>query len=99
MKHEALLGFALEDFQALHVVARAERRGDKSLGFAASENCGAVGARQNSNFAPDFANLIERTSIGTPLVVDYLLAENAFAQGLVVGLQLCAAFFVVLRQR
>src|ERR1700674_386661 len=99
VKHEPLLGFAFENFQALHIVTRAERGSDKSLCFAPGENCGTMGARENSNFAPDLANLIERTPIGTPLVVDNLLAEDAFPQSLVVSLQLCAAFFIVLRER
>ncbi len=65
MQHEALLGFAFEDFEALHVVAGAQGRRHQSLGFAASEDRGSVRARQHADFDPDVANLIERAAIGT----------------------------------
>ena len=88
VQHEALLGFAFEDFEALHVVAGAQGGGDQGLGFAAGEDGRAVGARQHADFDPDIANLIEGAAIGTALLVDDLFAEDAFAQGLEVGLEL-----------
>ena len=87
VQHEAFFGFAFEGFQALHVVAGAERRRDQGLGFAASEDCAAVGAGQHSGFDPDLADLVERAAIGTPLLLDHLLAENALAQRFVVMLR------------
>ena len=51
----------------------------------------AVGARQDAGFDPDIANLIEGAPIGTALLVDHLLAENALAQRLVILLELLLA--------
>ena len=99
VQHEALLGFAFEDFQALHVVAGAQGGGDQGLGFAASEDGRAVGAGQNADFDPDIANLVESAAIGTALLVDDLLAENAFAQSLEVSLEFLLRGFVVFRDR
>ena len=82
VQHEAFLGFAFEDFEPLHVVAGAQGGGDQGLGFAASEDGGSVGAGQYADFDPDVANLVERAAVGTALLVDHLLAENALAQGL-----------------
>ncbi len=48
VQHEALLGFAFEALQSLHVVAGAERGGDERLRFAAGEDGAAVGARQDA---------------------------------------------------
>ncbi len=88
MQHEAFLGFALEAFEALHVVAGAESCCDQGLGFAAGEDCAAVRAGQDSCFDPDFADLVERASIRTPLLIDHCLAEDALAQRLVVVIEL-----------
>ena len=88
VQHEAFLGFAFEDFEALHVVAGAQGGGDQRLGFAAGEDGGAVGAGQNADFDPDIADLVEGAAVGTALLVDHLLAEDALAQGLEVGLEL-----------
>ena len=88
VQHEALLGFAFKAFETLHVVAGAERGCNQRLGFTASEDGAAVGARQNAGFDPDFANLIESASIGTALVIDHLIAENALTQDLVILLNL-----------
>ena len=87
VQHEAFFGFAFEGFEALHVVAGAERSRDQRLGFAAGEDGGTVGARQNADFDPDVANLVEGAAIGTALLLDDLLAENALAQNLVVLLR------------
>ena len=99
VKHEAFLGFAFEDFEALHVVAGAEGGGDQGLGFAAGEDGAAVGAGQHADFDPDVADLVEGAAVGTALLVDDLLAEDALAQGLVVRLELRLRFFVVFRNR
>ena len=76
VQHEALPGFAFEGLQALHVFAGAQRGGDQRLGFAASEDGGAVSARQHADFNPDIANLVELAAIGTALLLDHLIAEN-----------------------
>ena len=80
MQEEAFFGFAFEAFEALHVVAGAEGGGDQGLGFAAGEDGAAVGARQDSGFDPDFADLVERAAIGTPLLLDHRVAENSLRQ-------------------
>ena len=70
--------------QALHVIARAERGSNQGLSLTARKNRRSVGARQNSDFDPDVADLVKLASIRTALLVDNLLAENPFAQNLVV---------------
>ena len=97
VQHEALLGFAFEDFEALHVVAGAQGGGDQRLGFAAGEDGRAVGARQDADFDPDIADLVEGAAVGTALLVDHLLAEDALAQGLEVGLEFLLGGFVFCR--
>ena len=67
VQHEALLGFAFEGFQPLHVFAGAQRGGDQRLGLAAGKDGGTVSARQHANFDPDIANLVELAAIGTAL--------------------------------
>ncbi len=85
-------------FETLHVVAGAERGGDQCLGFTAGEDGAAVGAWQNTGFDPDLADLVERAPVGTALVIDYLVAENALAQDLVVLLDLRFAGGIVFGQ-
>ena len=97
MQHEAFLGFAFEDFEALHVVAGAQGGGDQGLGFAAGEDGRSVGAREDADFDPDVANLVEGAAVGTALLVDNLFAENAFAQGLEVSLEFLLGGFVFFR--
>ena len=70
-------------FQALLVVVGAQGGGDQRLGLAAGEEGGTVGARQHADFDPDVADLVEGAAIGTALLFDDLLAEDALAQGLV----------------
>ena len=69
VQHEALLGFAFEGLQALHVVAGAQRGGDQRLGFAAGEDGRTVGARQHADFDPDIADLVELAAVGTALAL------------------------------
>ncbi len=88
MQHEALLGFALEAFQSLHVVAGAEGGRDQCLGFTAGEYGTAVSAGKNSSFNPNLADLVEGASIGTAFVIDHLIAENPLAQNFVILLEL-----------
>src|SRR5579862_4740855 len=89
VQHEALLGFALEALQSLHVVAGAEGGRDQCLGFTAREHGTAVSAGKNSSFNPNLADLVEGASIGTAFVIDDLTAENALAQSFVILLELC----------
>ena len=96
MQHEAFLGFAFEAFEALHVVAGAEGGGDQGLGFAAGEDGAAVGARQDAGFDPDFADFVEGAGVGTALLVDDLLAEDALAQRFVVVIEFLLRGFVFL---
>src|SRR5882757_2082546 len=79
VEHEAFLGFALEAFQSLHVVAGAEGGRDQRLGFTARKNRAAVGARQDADFNPDVANLIEGAAVGTAFVLNDCVAEDIFA--------------------
>ncbi len=99
VQHEALLGFAFEGLQPLHVVAGAQRGGDQRLGFAASEDRRAVSPGQHADFNPDIANLIELAAIGTALLFDHLLAEDLLAQQVEVLAGLLAAGFVFFRNR
>ena len=69
MQHEAFFGFAFEAFEALHVVDGAQRCGYQGLGFAAGEDCAAVGAGQDAGFDPDVANFVEGAGIGTALLI------------------------------
>ena len=98
MQHKALLGFTFEDLQTLHIFAGSECSSDKRLGFAAREDCRAMGSWEHADFNRDWANLIEGPAIGTALMTDHLLAENALAQNLIIVLKLVAGFFVLFRQ-
>ena len=80
VQHEALLGFAFEGLQPLHVFAGAERGGDQRLRLAAREDRGAVRARQHADLDPDIADLIELAAVGTAPLFDHLLAEDLLAQ-------------------
>ncbi len=99
VQHEALLGFAFEGLQPLHVIARAQGRGDQGLGLTASEDRRAVSPGQHANFNPDIADLIELAAIGTALFFDHLLAEDLLAQQIEVLAGLLAAGFVIFRNR
>ena len=98
VEHEALLGFAFETFETLHVVAGTEGGGNQGLSFAAGKNGAAVDAGKDSSFDPDFANLIELASVGAALVIDDLVAENALAQDFIVLLNFFLACLVILGQ-
>src|SRR5260221_10394353 len=95
VKHEALLGFAFEPFKPLHVVACAQRRSDKRLGFATREYRRAVSAGQNADFDRNVANLIECASIGTTFLMSHRLAENAFAKSFVISFQLSFRLVII----
>ncbi len=99
VQHEALLGFALEGLQPLHVFAGAQGRGDQRLGFAAGEDRRSVRARQHADLNPDVADLVELAAIRTPLLFDHLLAEDLLAQHVEVLARLLAAVFVFLGDR
>ena len=58
-----------------------------------------VSAGENSGFDPNFADLVEGASIGTALLIDHLIAENALPESLEVCLELGFAGGVVFRQR
>ena len=94
VQHEALLGFAFEGLEPLHVIGGAQRGRDQRLGFAASEDRGAVSAWQHADFDPDIANLIELAAVGATLLLDHLLAEDALAQHFKVALALLAAVVI-----
>ena len=98
MQHKALLRLALENFQALHIFTGAERSSNQSLNLTPGENCRAMGSWEHADFNRDWANLIEGPAIGTALMTDHLLAENALAQNLIIVLKLVAGFFVLFRQ-
>jgi hypothetical protein len=56
-----------------------------------------VSARQDPNFDPDVANLVESAAVGTALLIDDLFAEDAFAEGFKVGLEFLLRGFVFRR--
>src|SRR5271155_6141593 len=97
VKEEAFLGFAFEGFQTLFVVAGAESGGHQGLRFTAGEDGRAMSTRQHTDFNPDVANLVEGAPVGTPLLIDDRLAEDALAQGLVISLQFGLGGFVFFR--
>ena len=80
VQHEALLGFAFEGLQPLHVFAGTQRGRDQRLGFAAGEDCRSVRAGQHADLDPDIADLVELAAVGTALLFDHLLAEDLLAQ-------------------
>src|ERR1019366_5443306 len=80
VQHEALLGFALEGLQALHVFAGAKCGRDQRLRLTTGKDGRAVGARQNSDLNPDIANLVELAPVGTAPVFNHLLAEDLLTQ-------------------
>ena len=68
--------------------------GDQGLCFASGEDSAAVGSGQNSGFDPDFADFVEGAGVGTALLVDYLLAEDALAQRFVILREFLLGYFV-----
>src|SRR6202041_1839194 len=66
--------------------------------FASGEDGAAVGSWQDSGFDPDVADFAEGAGIGAALLIDYLLAEDAFAPGLIIARELGLRFVVVFRQ-
>ncbi len=95
VEDEAFLGFAFETFEALHIVAGAQRRRYQGLGFAPREDGAAVSAGQDSGFDPDFANFIESAGIGTALLFQNFFAEDALAESFEILFELGLGFFVV----
>ena len=82
VQHEALEGFArLQQLDALLVVLGAERDRNQRLRFAAREQGRTVGARQNARFDPDLADFVECAAIGTAVVLQHLIAEDALLEG------------------
>src|SRR5271166_696639 len=75
VQHEALLGLALESLQPLHIFAGAQRGRHQCLRFTAGENRRAMRARQDPHFDPNIAYLVELAAVGTPVLLDDLLAE------------------------
>ena len=57
-----------------------------------------MSARQNAGFDPDFADLVKGASIGTALVVEDLVSEDALAQFLVILFQLGFTFRIFFGQ-
>ena len=80
VQHEALLGFAFEAFEPLHVFAGAQRRRHQGLGLAARKDRRSVSPRQYAGLNPDLANLVEGAPVRTAFFVRNLFAEDAFAQ-------------------
>src|SRR5690348_15275890 len=54
-----------------------------------------MSARESANFDPDRANLVELAAVGAFPLLDYLLAEDALAQELVVVAELFAAVLIL----
>ena len=77
VQHEALPGFAIDHFDLLLVVGRAERDGDERLRLAAGEHARAVHARQHGVLDRDLADLVELAAVEADALV-----QNRVAQGL-----------------
>src|SRR6185503_16889464 len=95
MQHEALPGFPFEAFDLLCIVGSAERAGDQRLRFAASEDGGAVGARQYAGFDPDRAHLVELAAVEADAVRQDFLAQDFLFEVLEYVLRVGAARSVV----
>src|SRR6266478_4764455 len=81
VEHEAVeLVLREEQVEALHVFLGAEGKGGESLGFTASEERGAMNAREQADFASDLANLVEGAAIGTATFVKNVVTEDFFAE-------------------
>src|SRR5438552_6584187 len=81
VQHEAVELVLLEkQVEALHVFLGAQSQRGKRLGFAASEEGGAVHAGEQANFAGDQANLVEGAAVGTAACVENIVAKDIFAE-------------------
>src|SRR6266852_8792774 len=81
VEHEAVeLVLREEQVETLHVFLGAEGKGGESLGFTASEERGAVNAREQADFASDLADLVEGAAIGTAASVKNVVTEDIFAE-------------------
>src|SRR5260370_38001336 len=81
VEHEAVeLVLREEQVEALHVFLGAEGKGGESLGFTASEERGAMNAREQADFASDLADLVEGAAIGTAAFVKNVVTEDFFAE-------------------
>ena len=100
MQHEALERFFLEEqVEPLLVFLGAERGGRQGLRLAAREERRAVRARQNTHFAGDVADFIERAGIRAPVAVQDVVAEIIFAQAFKRPHGQRALLFVLFRDR
>jgi hypothetical protein len=80
VQHEALLGFAFETLQPLHVVGSAQGGGHQRLGFAAGEDalpCVRGSTPASIQMSRTSSNARES---GRRFFLDYFLAEDALAQ-------------------
>src|SRR5712691_10586385 len=81
VQHEALGALrGIQQLDALLVILGAERSGHHGLGFAAREQRGSVGAGKHADFALDVADLVELAPVGTPAVLQHLVAEDALLE-------------------
>ena len=81
MQHEALEGFVFEkQVQPLHVFFGAQRQCRQRLRLAAREKCRTMHARQQSHFAGDRPNLIERSPIRPAMPVQHIVPEKFLSQ-------------------
>ena len=88
-----------EQIQPLLVFLGAEGQRRQRLRLAAREERRAVHARQQSDFAGDLANFVERAAIRAALAVQDVVAENVLAQALKCALGELALLFVFFRNR
>ncbi len=83
VQHESLESLFLEQqVQPLHVFLRPQRKRGQRLGLAASEERGAVHAGQHPDFTGDLPDLVEGARVGTPVAMQDVVAEIAFAEPL-----------------
>ena len=87
VQHEPAIDLALDGFDLLLVVRRAERHGDERLRFAAREHGRAVHAGQHADFRPDRPDLVELAAVETHALLEHFVAQHLLLELLEDGLR------------
>ena len=80
VQHEPAVHLALDRFDLLLVVRRAERHRDERLRFAARKHRRAVDARQHADFGPDRPNLVELAAVEPHALLEDFVAQDFFLE-------------------
>ena len=80
MQHEPAVDLALDRFDLLLVVRRAERYRDERLSFASRKHRRAVDARQHADFRPNRPNLVELAPVQSHTSLEDFLAQDFFLE-------------------